>query len=650
MPIKHLFKHLWSFVIILLTAFVYFLPIIFDPTLLLNRNNDLKEQFWPVFYYLREQVLLNHAFPLWNNLFLSGTPLLPDQQFSLFYPLNLLFVVFPTDNAFVIYFLLHSILAGISMFLLSKYGFSFSKLTSLILSLMYIFTPKLSGYIIAGHPGLFATQTWLPLLILSIILMIKRPSLTWSILLSFSLAGIFYTHTVIFVLSSIFSLILFLLLFLHVKGNKRSVVFFLIGVLLTFGLIAVTFLPQIEWIPHTNRFLLLQDRDVHPKWLSLMEFTKSIFTPWLLDIKNIESEKLLSIGIAPSLLAFVGLIKLRKKIKFLFISLLCIVVIVSLNNISPFINQLLSQDWFILMRVSTRIWFVLIFICLYLAGLGLESLLNNKKFKKISLIFIFAVLVELLLFSWTKLSTPIVDNSNQAPIAILEFIKKDRQQFRVFCINRCISQKDAAINNLELIEGYNTLIQKNYYQQSWQLTNSYWSYYSLSLPPFGIIQFTKIRPDAKSLGEYNTKYIVSPYQLNDNYLKLIQQSGNYYLYKNDLFKERAYYLENQIPTNAAKIVEYTPNFIRIDTSNHKEKNLVLSEVYSKGWNAYLNGKEPVNVQEKSNALRLVDIKEDTQFVDFRYEPTTFKIGLVITLFTSFLIIIILIRKLFIRTI
>lgn len=147
--------------ILLFSVLLYYFPILINPSLLLERNNDLQEQFWPVFYYIRNEFLHHFALPFWNNLFLSGTPLLPDPQFSLFNPINLVFVLFPTNLAFIIYFMLHSTLAAFGMYLLCTKVLNFSKFTSVSIGILYLSTPKIAGYLEAGHLGLFATSAYL---------------------------------------------------------------------------------------------------------------------------------------------------------------------------------------------------------------------------------------------------------------------------------------------------------------------------------------------------------------------------------------------------------------------------------------------------------------------------------------------------------
>ena len=46
----------------------------------------------------------------------------------------------------------------------------------------------------------------------------------------------------------------------------------------------------------------------------------------------------------------------------------------------------------------------------------------------------------------------------------------------------------------------------------------------------------------------------------------------------------------------------------------------------------------MKIQETPNSLRQIDLKSDTEFVDFYYEPESFKAGIVITGLTLILLV------------
>lgn len=607
-------KKVIPYLIIALVVSLFYLPIFMKPSLLLERGNDLQEQFWPVFYFIRQNILINHQLPLWNNLFFAGTPLLPDPQFSLFYPLNWIFFAIPTSPAFVIHILLHLLFGAFGMYYLTNNIFSLDKKAGIFAATLYIITPRVSGYLEAGHFSLIAAYAWLPLLTASAIMLAKKPKFKWAVFYSISLTGMFFTHTLIFASAAALSLLLIGFLYLISKNKKpKALIFTAIGLVLSFGLTAITFLPQISWSSLTTRFLLLSHPQVYPKWLGKKDFLFSIFLPWIRGksgIWKIGTEKWLTLGIIPSILAIIGFLKLEKKYKIPVLLIVVGVSLLALNNLLPRYSLFLKQKLFVLLRVTTRLWYINNFLTAILAGVAINSFIKSKKKKWLINLIIFIALGESLALSWTYILKPVQKNSNLAPKEVYEFLSKDKDIFRVFCTTRCLSQQESAIYNLELVEGYNTLQQTNYFKESWSLMGGFWDYYTLAIPP--VATNSQNQPDAKSLGQYSTKYIVSPYELTNKNFTLTKQIGRFLIYQNNLFTPRNYGI-------------YTPNFIRVSTSNIQPStsSITISEVASPGWKAYLNGSEKAVVQETPIALRAVDIKANTKFVNFKYQPESY---------------------------
>ncbi len=480
--------------------------------------------FWPIFYFVRKTIFIYHQLPFWNNLFFSGTPLLPDPQSPIFYLPNLIFLFFKNnDTGFVISIFLHILTSGIGMYLLGKYGFKFSTKPSLFCSFIYITSPKLSGYIEAGHYGLITSWAWLPFALLATILLVQRPSVKRSIFLSISLALIFYSHILIFAITVAAITALYIFLVLKEKQKIITKLFhFTICGILSFGLIAITFLPQLGWQNETTRNLLLNIPDVYPKWLGFSEFIKATISPVLFGSKfiwDLDTEKTLAIGIFTLFFAFFGFIKIKTKIKFILLIIILLILLISFNNISPIYNLLIKQNWYILLRVSTRSWFIIVFISIFLAGMGFESLSKKRSIKFLIYIFAIIAILELLVTSWTKILKPITIDTNFASKEVYQFLSQDKEKFRVFCLNRCLSQKESAIYGLELADGYGTLQQTNYYIYSEQLSQSFYrNRYTLSIPPFEIFEYENLQPSSPDLASYNIKYLISNHLLKTKIL------------------------------------------------------------------------------------------------------------------------------------
>lgn len=632
------------FLILFSCTLLLYSPILINPEVLLERGNDLEHLFWPVFYFIKQQFWANYTLPLWNNLFFSGTPLLPDPQFPLFYPPYILFLILPINIAFLSLIIVHTLLGGIGSYLIAKNIVGLGKFASTFTGILFLFTPRLAGYLEAGHVGLIEATSWLPLVFFAAFKLIQTPKGIWSILLAISLGGVFYTHTIIFILTSLAIIALFGILLTMRKLNiwPRYVFFFLFTAFLTFGLTAITLLSQIEWMSQTTRFLLLQDRDVYPKWTSFKEFLQTIFAPWTYEggLGQIDTEKWLTLGITPLLLALFGFFFLKRKLKISVVLVGFIVVLVSLNNISPLYPLFLSLDWYVLGRVATRIWFIPTLLVIFLAGFGLEKLISRKNLRGFIIPLVILVTGESLLLSWVRILKPAPSQNNFVPQEVYGYLNEDKDKFRVFCTTRCLSQRTAAEYGLELVEGYNTLQQKNYYNQFIQLSQVFWDHYTLALPPFEIYHFREIQPYAPELADYNVKYVISPHQLTDKKLLRVTQFENYLIYKNTINKNRAYFLGGE----KAPILFYSPNEIIIDTSKHASGEIILAEVWNSGWKAYLNGNEPVLVEQTKSGLRIVQINPTTSFVVFKYEPEIYKTGKNITVATILIIILIIVNK------
>ena len=630
-------------VILFFSSLLLYLPILFNPDLLLGRHNDLQEFFWPIFYYTKYHLLNDQGLPLWLNLIFSGTPLLPDPQSFLFYLPNIIFYLLPIPIAFIISLFIHTFWGSLGVYWISKQSFKFSIPISIFTAILFIFSPRLSGYLEAGHFGLAVSFAWIPFVALSVLKITKTKSLIWPVIFGISLTQVYFTHSVTFIITATAASLFFaVILVLTTKKDTwlKNLLLFLLGAIITFGLSAITLLPQLEWTPSTTRSLLLENPDIYPKWTSAWEFLQYIFLPWsggITSLWGIDTEKWLSLGLLPSAIALFGFWHLKKAQKIFLLITTFIITLISLNNSSPLRSFLQSQDWLALIRVATRAWFIPTFAVIFLTGLGIEHLFKRKRIKK-KLIILLAVLAagELLAISWFRITKPIPTLTKSAPLEIYEFLSNDKDQFRVFCVDRCIPQQKAAEENLELVDGYSTLQQKNYYKHMWQLSGAYWNIYTLSLPPIGTYTFEKAQPDAESLGLYSTKYVISPYELTDTDFKAEKTFNNYTIYRNNLYKSRAYFRAPDAPQ--APILIYTPNHIRVDTSSKPSTQLILSEVYSSGWKAYLNGVDPMKIQETPNSLRQIDLKSDTEFVDFYYEPESFKAGIVITGLTLILLV------------
>src|SRR3989344_7215143 len=269
---------------------------------ILNRGNDLTEFFWPLIYYIKTQVLQGNGIPLWNKMFFSGTPLLPDPQNLFIYPLNIIFLFLPIDTGILITILIHMIIACFGMYFLLKIN-GVTQKTSLIVAILFALSPKFFSYLEAGHLGLIQSWAFIPWVYWSTLNLIQNKNFKSILFLTLSLYLVYSVHILIFVILVITNFIFF------ISQNKRAILLFVISHILLLIMSLPILIPQLRWQPQTTRELLLSFPETFPIWQGKKEFVKNIFIP------SQDTEKNITPGIIVLTLAIFGYLKLNIKNK-----------------------------------------------------------------------------------------------------------------------------------------------------------------------------------------------------------------------------------------------------------------------------------------------------------------------------------------------
>ncbi len=601
----------------------FLLPVIIHPDFLFSRGNDLEEFFIPLISYTKKEILINKKLPLWNKHILSGTPLAPDPQAPIFYPPNILHLFLPIKISTLILIYLHLLLGVIFIDKIASV-FKFPKTASFFASITYVFTPRLASYIEAGHLGLIYSWGLIPPLFYFVIRLSQNKKPNDRIFFAFFIASIFFNHSVTWAIALLSSAIIFIYLLINQKQKTKKTLNFIGGNLIGFGLITCAMLPQLAWQPQTTRSFLLNNPEIYPPWHSIFEFMKASINSLLVSrnaISQLDTEAYISLGGASLILALLGFLKLEKNLKISIFALAILITLFASGNASPIYSFLIRLDYFILLRVPTRIFFIPILVTIFLAAFALKKY-KSKTVKALSVLAI----VELAVLSWGRITRPVQTPQNKVPEAVYIFLQKNIKDERVFCTTRCLSQNKIVEYGLETIEGYSTLQQKNYFKRAPVLMNTFWhEKYSLSIPPSWILYSENLDPYSIYLAEYSVKYIVSPHKLTDSSLKLIEEIEGFKIYENTIVKPRAYFKNGDPP----KKITIKPNSLKYEFDKNQEGNLILSEIYSSGWVAYLDGRK-IDVQETPEALREVQIPKGSRFLKLTYIPKGLINGLIIS--------------------
>jgi Bacterial membrane protein YfhO len=98
-------------------------------------------------------------------------------------------------------------------------------------------------------------------------------------------------------------------------------------------------------------------------------------------------------------------------------------------------------------------------------------------------------------------------------------------------------------------------------------------------------------------------------------------------------------LDQEIPVRQTRSIEaktnilsYRNTFVTIETETNDNAILVFLDSHYPGWKAYVDGRE-TSIVKANHFYRAVQVPTGRHFVEFKYEPISFKIGLIISLLT-----------------
>ena len=214
-----------------------------------NLPSDIVSVHLPFRIFAANQISQGNI-PLWNNLVLSGTPLIANFQSAFFYPLNILLAFTSVVKAWSIQIMLQPLITAIFTYLLLR-NWKLSKTSSLFGATAFAFTGFLLiwlEYNIHGH-----VAYWLPAILLVTDKYLSKAKIIYAILLSFFVALSLLAGYPQLVLYEGLAVAIYLLFRIKEKEwLKRVLTLTLFGVL-GVALAAVQIIPAFELLSISNR-------------------------------------------------------------------------------------------------------------------------------------------------------------------------------------------------------------------------------------------------------------------------------------------------------------------------------------------------------------------------------------------------------------
>lgn len=357
---------------------------------------DVVRMFFPWKHFSVEMIKRGEL-PFWNPYNFSGNPHLANLQTGIFYPFNIIFLLFPFNFAWLIFIILQPFLACLFTYLFLR-EIRVSRVGSVFAGMAFAYSLYFTVWLEWGNIG--HAILWLPLALFLIEKIIKKLEMKWILLFIFSLASSIlagYIQATIYLFLVVFAYFFFRILSLGEQKDRRSKV---VAVLVA-GVTALL-LCSVQLLPTWEIFQLSARKAYSPEKIS------ELLLPWFYPIASFVPdffgnpasrnywypgtyiERVSYIGVIPLFFALISVFYRRKEKMVLFFVSLVVAVLLLALNLPPARFFYGMKIPIISTTVPTRILYILAFSMAVLAGLGVDFYLKNRKVKKVaSLAFLF---------------------------------------------------------------------------------------------------------------------------------------------------------------------------------------------------------------------------------------------------------------------
>lgn len=161
--------HIWYLIAFAVVFFVFWSVALLDPAV--SPVFDMLDFHYPHLKFVAD-ALHHGVIPFWNPYLYSGYPLLAESQVGTFYPLNWILFIFGVTGKSMMWLMFgHSLLAAIGAYALA-FRLTRDRLAAWVCGFLYAFSGWFIGH--TEHFGMFEAASWLPLILLGVILLGER--------------------------------------------------------------------------------------------------------------------------------------------------------------------------------------------------------------------------------------------------------------------------------------------------------------------------------------------------------------------------------------------------------------------------------------------------------------------------------------------
>ena len=315
--------------------------------------------------------------------------------------------------------------------------------------------------------------------------------------------------------------------------------------------------------------------------------------------------------------------------------------------------DMIPRQLFITQLMYIRLSISILFVLIILWALICHLVVIKPKYSRLG--FLLLLLVTLLeLAGIGRHLIPYKDrtefyNEKYPNSSIVKFIKQDDDLFRIMVIDDILSftlrknhpelyPNAPMMYSISTVRGYQPTI-LNYYVSYINLMQGW----APGTPPGGLLFLQDLsKMNRQMVNALNVKYVITTRPAPEGFTP-VYRDKQAIIYRNESYLPRAYiYDASNDKIIRAEIDRYTPNEIEATVTAPSENILVFSEIWYPGWQAWIDG-TPVDILKINSIFRGVPVNAGKHKVTMEFRPPVFFLGLLTTLLTMFVIILVIIR-------
>jgi len=667
-----------------LAIVAFYWELVFTSQFSMLTSGETVNQAYSWFHFWAESVR-HGSVPLWDPYAFGGRSFIGEMQTAAFYPLHLVFALFPANGngllptrLYHLYFVFAHLLAAYFMFALIR-EMGLDRFPALLAGLIY----SLGGFVgVVQWPHILESAVWLPLQFLLMLRALQphamRRSLTYAALAGLTLGLSILAGGLHIVMMQVIVLVSAAAYYASCNRSPwwRSAA--AAGVLAITGLAAgaVQLLPSAEYSTRAIRFISGTSLPAAQK-IPIAYLVDSIFPRTLLSYLipyNFQGKlgpgEVLSpyLGVLPLLLAIIGFWKCRDQVWVRYAAgLAFIAFLFSLGAPSllyGLIYALVPLLW--MAREASRFLYMAHFGLVVLAAYGAQTLFCGREaslsWAPLNRVLLWlAVLSGVLLAvpylsgqpelkSWTEFSLLVIiltypvlrylssaHRSAFSRFLVAAFIIFDLHLFSVTAVNKIeIARKGT--DQLERLIGMRGAADFLKAQpgpfrvqviappelnigDSWGIETLNGGAVTLAA------NFMDLTGKGDGTNLLNVRYFLKPASAADP--NPVYADANWKVYANPNAYPRAWIEPGMTP---AVVQDYSARHIAVKVSAVSGGTLVLSELYYSGWEARVNG-SPQSIDEVHGGLRGIPIPQGESLVTMDYAPFSVTLGAILTVLT-----------------